>query len=395
MRCSTTASVIAVSLVLSAALHAQEYPAWLRTQTPDPASTFAAPPGFNATPAPVEVVPATFEMASPVQEPLVTPSKDFVTSNAYGNCPSCPSTYAWADALYWHRVGTGCDQVLVTNTSLPPGADTVLRTSDLHFNGTGGFRVLVGWRPDPACCPCCSAFELSYWGLFGLNANQTARSSAGTLAIPGDLGLASNNFFLTNVLNVNYQSQLNNVEFNCIKSCCLCCGNQIDFLCGFRYINLNETFKITGTDFQEGMSNYNVHSDNNLYGLQMGGRYTRQWTDLWSLQLTAKSGVFLNDIHQTQAATDFPNNTGPFSLRDRVSARGSAVAMLGELDFILIRRLNDTWSLRLGYTVIGLGGLALAPDQLDFTDTATSGTQLNSNGWIFVHGAVLGLQARW
>jgi hypothetical protein len=42
-----------------------------------------------------------------------------------------------------------------------------------------------------------------------------------------------------------------------------------------------------------------------------------------------------------------------------------------------------------------LGGLALAPDQLDFTDTLTSGTQLHSTGWIFIHGGVLGLQARW
>jgi len=174
----------------------------------------------------------------------------------------------------------------------------------------------------------------------------------------------------------------------------MCCS-RIDFLCGFRYINLNETFKITGTDFQEGTSNYNTHTDNNLYGFQLGGRYTKYWSDLWSFQMTGKSGLFWNDVHETQAATDFPNNSNPFSLRDRIGARGSAVAMLGELDFILIRRLNDTWSLRMGYTVIGLGGLALAPDQLDFTDTPTSGSQLHTNGWIFVHGAVLGLQARW
>ena len=270
----------------------------------------------------------------------------------------------------------------------------MLRTNDLRFNGTGGFRALVGWRPNPACCPLCSAWELSYWGLFGLNSNHTVTSSSGTLAIPGDLGLASNNFLLTNIINVNYQSQLNNVQLNCVKSCCLCCA-QIDFLCGFRYVNLNETLTITGTDFQEGSSNYNVHTDNNLYGLQMGGRYTRQWTDLWSVQLTGLSGVFWNSVHETQVATDFPISTAPFSLRDRVSTHGSAVAMLSELDFVLIRYLNDTWSLRMGYTVIGIGGLALAPDQLDFTDGPSSGTQLHTQGWILVHGGLVGLQARW
>jgi hypothetical protein len=277
---------------------------------------------------------------------------------------------------------------------LPAGADTALRTSDLHFGGTGGLRVLVGIRPDPACCPLCSAWEISYWGIFGLNANQTVTDSAGNLAIPGDLGLASNNFTLTNILDVNYQSQVNNVELNCVKSCFRCC-DQIDFLCGFRYINVNETLTITGTDFQEGTSNYNVHTDNNLYGLQLGGRYERQVSAFWFLQLVAKSGVFLNAVHQSQQATDYPTAAAPFSLRDRISSRGSAVATLGELNIIMIRWLNETWSLRLGYTAMGIGGLALATDQLDFTDTFSSGSQLQSTGWVFLHGGLMGLEARW
>jgi len=390
MRCSTSLMVVSLALALAPALNAQEYPAWLRLPPSGPKhESFLAPAAFAATPNPSGVATATFEMAPPVQEPFVAPSEEFVVSNG---CSPC--TYVQADGLYWHRVGTGCDEVLAINTNLASGADTVLRTSDLHFNGTGGFRFLVGWRPDPACCPRCSAWELSYWGIFGWNANQTVTSSTGVLAIPGDLGLASNNFLLTNILDVNYESQLNNVELNCIKSCNLCCA-QIDFLCGFRYINLNETLTITGTDFQEGTSNYNVHTDNNLYGVQLGGRYTRHCTDCWSLQMTGKSGLFYNDVHQTQAATDFPTATAPFSLRDRISSRGSAVAALGELDLVLIRRLNDTWSLRLGYTAIGLGGLALAPDQLDFSDTFASGSHLHSTGWIFVHGGLAGLQAAW
>lgn len=305
------------------------------------------------------------------------------------NCP--PAGYVQADGLYWHRVGTGCDQILATDTNRPQGLDTVLRTSDLHFNGTGGFRVLVGWRP--ACCSPCSAWELSYFGIFGWNANQSV-SGPGTLAMPGDLGVASNNFFMTDILAVNYQSQLHNVELNCVKTCCKCCA-VIDFLCGFRYINLNETFTITGTDFEEGRSNYNVHTDNNLSGLQLGGRYTRGLSNCWSVQLTGKSGIFLNAVHETQAATDYPTAAAAFSLRDRVSKSGCAVASLAELNLVLVRHLNDTWMVRFGYTAIGLGGLALAPDQLDFTNTVQSGSNLHSTGWIFVHGGLVGVQATW
>ena len=235
--------------------------------------------------------------------------------------------------------------------------------------------------------------ELTYWGIFGWNADQQV-TGAGNLAIPGDLGLASNNFFLADILDFNYQSQFNNVELNCVKSCCVCCG-QIDFLCGFRYINVSEDFTITGTDFQEGTSSYNVHTDNNLYGFQLGSRYTSQFAGPWSYQVTGKAGLFLNAVQQSQLATDFPNTGGAFSLRDRTGDEGTAVAALGELDFVLIRQLNDMWSLRLGYSAIGLGGLALAPDQLDFTDTATSGTDLNTTGWVFLHGGLAGLEARW
>jgi hypothetical protein len=39
--------------------------------------------------------------------------------------------------------------------------------------------------------------------------------------------------------------------------------------------------------------------------------------------------------------------------------------------------------------------LALAPDQLDFTNTLASGTEVNAESWIFVHGGHLGFEARW
>jgi hypothetical protein len=45
--------------------------------------------------------------------------------------------------------------------------------------------------------------------------------------------------------------------------------------------------------------------------------------------------------------------------------------------------------------MIWLSGVALAPDQWDFTNTAASGTTLVGGGGVFLHGANLGLEARW
>ena len=73
----------------------------------------------------------------------------------------------------------------------------------------------------------------------------------------------------------------------------------------------------------------------------------------------------------------------------------TGVGFLGDLNYTVTRRLNDTWWLRLGYNMIWLSGVALAPDQWDFTNTATSGTTLVGGGGLFLHGVNLGLESRW
>ena len=298
-----------------------------------------------------------------------------------------PCRYFQADALFWHRVGTGCSQVLVidANTGAP-----LLNTNDLNFDLAPGWRFLVGWQPDPCkgCARCC-AWELSYWGLTGWNATALV-AGPGNLAIPGDLGLNTNNFFLTDFISANYVSDMHNLELNCVKACCLAEDVRVDFLCGLRYIFLNENFTLTATDLQEGTSSYAIDANNNLLGLQFGGRLTQAYCR-WSMELTGKAGVFYNyaDTHQT--VTDFPNAN---VIRD-VSGGTSSVAMLGEMSVVFRRPLTDTWTLRLGYNVLGLGGVALGPDQLDFTDTFASGTDVNVNGWFFAHGGLVGVERSW
>jgi hypothetical protein len=298
-----------------------------------------------------------------------------------------PCIYFQADALYWDRVGSGCSDILVIDTD---DDSPLLSTDDVNFRGAAGARFLIGWQPHH-CSNCC-AWELSYWGLYNWNADATV-TGTGDLAIPGDLGLASNNFFLADTLDLHYRSELHNVELNCIKSCCAGCA-KIDFIAGVRYLALNDSLTLTATDLQEGTSSYNIDSHNDLYGLQLGGRYTRPLCCRWGVELTGKAGLFYNDVSTNQLVTDFPNTPGAFVLRDTAASR-DGVAMLGELGVVLIRPLNECWNFRVGYNAIGIGGLALAPDQLDFTDTLTSGTEIHHTGWIFAHGGVVGLERRW
>ncbi len=50
---------------------------------------------------------------------------------------------------------------------------------------------------------------------------------------------------------------------------------------------------------------------------------------------------------------------------------------------------------RLGYTAIWVNDLALAPDQLDFTNTPTSGTGIYTRGSMLIHGFNAGMEARF
>jgi hypothetical protein len=69
--------------------------------------------------------------------------------------------------------------------------------------------------------------------------------------------------------------------------------------------------------------------------------------------------------------------------------------MLAEIGVTLIRPITNVWALRIGYDALGLGGVALAPNQLDFGFGPDSGTDLHSEGWLFLHGAHAGLEASW
>ena len=109
-------------------------------------------------------------------------------------------------------------------------------------------------------------------------------------------------------------------------------------------------------------------------------------------EATGKAGIFGNDAQQKQSVTDFPN----FPRRPTVSSGGGVMAFVGELNLSGLYRLTDVWNIRAGYSILWIEGLALAPDQLDFNFAASpSGNQLHNGGGMFLHGANVGLEARW
>lgn len=331
-------------------------------------------------------------------------------------CSACPDWYGYAEALFLQRTNCSTDQPIIVNlrgpnnTVLPiADAPTVLSTSDLNFDFEPGVRVVLGHR-------LCNGWgiEGGYLGLF--DADTSAFVEAGgedpIYTFPGGLGSA-NVFGDVDRVWVDYSSSLQSAELNfvCCNGCCNPCEEgkgkskgegcgwnmycrTFEWLVGFRYVNWREHLRIHGerfetSDFESGV--YDIRTSSNLYGPQVGARF-RHWGKKWGWEATGKAGIFGCDAQQEQYVIDWQDYTFP----DRThSVSDGQVAFLGELNLTAIYRLNDVWNLRAGYNVIWLTGVALAPDQLDFSGEVPAGNQIASDGGVFLHGVNVGLEARW
>ena len=127
-----------------------------------------------------------------------------------------------------------------------------------------------------------------------------------------------------------------------------------------------------------------------MFGIQGGARWMFNYKRL-ALETTAKAGVLENATQQSQNVTD---PAFPLPLRNTLE-KGANVSFLAKLGLNAIYRLTETWAIRTGYTLIWVDGLALAPNQLDYTFTATSGTGLNHGGNLFLQAISLGVELHW
>lgn len=330
------------------------------------------------------------------------------------SCSPCPRVYGYVEGMFLERSNSCYDQPLLVQREFGVPVATVLRTSDLDFNYEPAARVVLGVRVHDGW-----AVEGGYFGLW--DAHSSAYVATGVaLTLPDGLGAGgqgggSNVWSSLNRTWVDYSSDLQSAELNLVYCCggCEACGadkagygaaghssgharcRTFEWLAGFRYLDLPEELRIYGErdagdppGIESGV--YDIRTNNQLYGGQLGARF-RCWGKKLGWEATGKLGIFGNEANQEQYVTDYPD----FELRPTTGADGCEVAFVGDLNLSLIYRLSDVWSLRGGYNLIWISGVALAPDQLDFSGTLPAGDRLHSNGSLFLHGVSCGVEARW
>jgi hypothetical protein len=135
---------------------------------------------------------------------------------------------------------------------------------------------------------------------------------------------------------------------------------------------------------------YGVRTSNNLFGGQIGARGRLTW-ERWALEGWAKAGLM--GAYQRQSQDTVVDYLG-FVQRPAATSAATEVGFVGDINLSAIYRLNDVWGIRAGYNTIWINGVALAPNQYSFAAKGPVTTVSNGSG-IFLHGANLGLEARW
>ena len=310
-----------------------------------------------------------------------------------------PQAYAIADVLFLQRDNQSTDQLLAASSG-----NAVLTTGQPQFATQPALRLFYGSVND-----CDAGWEVGYLGVWNMFASRTA-GGPDDLQAADPLALLVPEFNGRSLARATYASTLNSAEVNVFsrtddggycrgaaqpwRRCEGYCRGTFDWLAGFRWAGLDESAGLTLTGGSSPLPGvYSLRSSTNLFGAQLGGRGRMEW-ERWALEGWAKAALCGSAMTQSQdpivdaAVPDPP-------IRPTQSAAEGGVGFIGDINATLVYRLTDTWGLRAGYNLIWLSGVALAPNQFDFGAASTSGSGLNGGAGLFLHGASLGLEARW
>jgi hypothetical protein len=166
---------------------------------------------------------------------------------------------------------------------------------------------------------------------------------------------------------------------------------------GLRYLRQNEMFEYTSIGgLQEGERGlYQVTTDNDMMGLQLGGEITEKRTD-WVIGLRGKLGGLLNvaDRHSfVEGVGDVDRDFGPVESYSRSqTVSDEYLAFLGEAGIYFAYYLRPNTSVRVGYDAMYINGVATATNNLglmpEFPKFEVTGDSL-------YHGMNFGFEMTW
>lgn len=185
-----------------------------------------------------------------------------------------------------------------------------------------------------------------------------------------------------------------------------CSGKvRVQTLHGFRYFQLRDDLEVVGD--VDGAAGYGVNdlwydleTENNLYGYQFGSRLTYCLGCRAMFNIGGKLGVYANDAEFYQRLGSRAEHAytsegpGPGDINTRQS--DTSLATLMEFDLGIGYRLSNRCTVRGGYRVLGVSGVATTFGQTttEYSRAASAG-QVRADDSLLLHGAYVGFDYNW
>ena len=167
----------------------------------------------------------------------------------------------------------------------------------------------------------------------------------------------------------------------------------MSYLYGLRFFQENETFRFHSEAVSNGIFNtgdYDVVTHNNLLGFHFGADMEFRKCR-WRWGIRAKLGPYINFSDQQSTIEAGPADAPSFSRR--LSASKHEAALIGETGFFASYKFRPNLVGRVSYDFMWVTGMALAPEQLQFTTNTVN--EINTNGNILYQGISLSLEWLW
>ncbi len=323
------------------------------------------------------------------------------------------------EAIIFERLGSA-DRILVERvpgtvpfSKVPdtPGIQA-LNSDDFHQGFSTGPKIGVIYHGD-------SGFDLQS-SYFQVDSGSSTRSigpdnPADWLVMRAPGSFYQTQDFTYQAMRWDYSAKLYNAEFNIQRQL----SDRVNMLAGFRWLQLKENlqgtlppsdrteplWKIDSSSTLVDVARFETHqgipvtsgfppfwdtsTTNNLYGLQIGAEGKVFERGRFSVGGLMKAGGYLNHAEESTGVSIF-------KVVRPSSASSNTLAFLGEAGLHCEYQVTNRLSLKVGYEVVWIDGVALAPGQIQETYTTlpdiVSALGVNTGSSVLYHGGTVGLK---
>ncbi len=297
-------------------------------------------------------------------------------------------------------------------TRLGPLGDPVITSNDLAFNTLDpSLRITGVHQTGPG-----SNLEFTYFGLNDSSEEKSAYSADDLLYSAFDnFSLDANGFPDPNAeieqlhqaeyQNVKLDTDFDSLELNFRRRwmgpTCLVQGS---WLIGVRYFELQDHlqfYSYANRDLDDppgeetgGDALYRLKTRNYMTGAQLGGD---AWVCLlpgWRVGVDSKAGIFGNNVkvNTTMTGHDIYDNFIGFIPPEALGK--DKVSFIGELQFLMTWQIGHNLTLRGGYQMLFVDGVAIAMDNFNPTITGRI-PRMSDGGSLFYDGFTAGAEWMW